>query len=77
MRGTTASRATGGVTVGEPQWADRSDYSAQAWRNRVKAARLKVTLDDRLGRTTATWVRELAQEPLPEIERPTKRGRAA
>lgn len=61
----------------EPEWAQKSDYSPQAWRTRVKAARLKVKLDERLGKTTPDWVLELAQEEIPDIARPTRRGSAA
>lgn len=63
--------------MAEPEWADRRDYSPLAWHNRVKAARLKVEYDQRLGKPTPEWVRELAAEELPELPRPTKRGRVA
>lgn len=61
----------------DEQWAERSDYSPLAWRNHVKAARIKVKIDGRLGRTSPDWVRDLAAEPLPELERPVKRRGAA
>lgn len=81
MRGTpVSSHRDGGAEdamVTEPQWAERSDYSPLAWRNHVRAARIKVKIDDRLGRPTPEWVRELAAEPLPELERPVKRRPAA
>ncbi len=63
--------------MAEQQWAERSDYSPLAWRNHVKAARIKVKIDGRLGRSTPEWVRDLAAEPLPELERPVKRRGAA
>ena len=75
MRGT--SRAAKGAVVAEPDWAQKSDYSAQAWRNRVKAARIKVDIDRRLGKPTPDWVRELAQEEIPDVQRPTRRRGSA
>ena len=63
--------------VTEPQWAERSDGSPLAWRNHIKAAQLEVKVDARLGRATPDWVRELAAEDLPELERPRKRPRVA
>ena len=63
--------------MAEQEWAQKSDYSPQAWRNRVKAARFKVDLDRRLGKTTPDWVLELAREEIPEIQRPTRRRGSA
>jgi hypothetical protein len=63
--------------MAEPEWADKSDYSPDAWRARVLAARGKVKLDERRGRPTPAWIRELAAEEMPEIPRPTKRRGSA
>lgn len=63
--------------MAEQQWAQKDDYSPQAWRNRVKAARLKVRFAEQLGKTPPAWVQELAREELPELQRPTRRGSAA
>lgn len=59
----------------EPEWATREDYSPMAWRNRVKAAKLKVQFRERLGKPTEQWILDLAAEPLPELPRPTRRRR--
>ena len=63
------------------EWEDvpvtREDYSPMAWRVRVKAARLKVKLDQKRGLPTEGWVLELASEPLPELPPVTKRRRVA
>lgn len=61
----------------EPEWATREDYSAMEWRNRVKAARLKVEFRRRLGKPVEQWIVDLAAEPLPELPRPTRRRRAS
>jgi len=65
--------------MAEWEWvpATREDYSPMAWRNRVKAAKLKVKLDQRRGRATEDWVLDLAREPLPELPPPVKRRRRA
>ena len=55
----------------------REDYSPMRWRTRVKAAKLKVKIDQRLGKPTEDWVLELAAEPLPELPPPLKRRRRA
>lgn len=59
----------------DAQWATQEDYSPMAWRNRVKAAKLKVDIQRRLGKPTEQWVLDLAAEPLPELPRPTRRHR--
>ena len=61
----------------EPEWARREHYSPMAWRNRVKAAKLKVDIRRRLGKPTEQWVLDLAAEPLPELPPPTRRRRRA
>ena len=61
--------------MAEPEWTTREDYSPMEWRNRVKAAKLKVQFQRRLGRPTEQWVLDLAAEPLPELPRPTRRRR--
>lgn len=58
----------------EAQWATKDDYSPMAWRNRVKAAKLKVDIQRRLGKPTEQWVLDLAAETLPELPRPTRRN---
>jgi hypothetical protein len=63
--------------VPEPEWATREDYSPLAWRNRVKAAKLKVEFRRRLGKPVEQWVLDLAAEDLPELPRPTRRRRPA
>lgn len=63
--------------MSDPEWAERSDYSALAWGNRVKAARLKVELDRRRGKSTPGWIQELAEQDVPDIPRPTKRRGSA
>jgi hypothetical protein len=62
-------------SVAEDEWATRDDYSPMAWRNRVKAAKLKVDIQRRLGKPSEQWVLDLAAEPLPELPRPTRRRR--
>ncbi len=61
----------------EPEWATREDYSPMEWRTRVKAAKLKVDIQRRLGRPTEQWIQDLAAEPLPELPRPVRRRRAS
>ncbi len=53
--------------MSEYEWVPttREDYSPMQWRNRVKAAKLKVKIDQRLGKPSEDWVLELAAEPLP------------
>lgn len=63
--------------MAEPEWAEKSDYSPEAWRARVIAARGKVKLDERRGLTTPEWIRELAAEQMPDVQRPTKRRGSA
>ncbi len=65
--------------MAEYEWVPmtRADYSPMAWRNRVKAAKLKVKIDQRLGKSTEDWILELAAEPLPELPQPMKRRRRA
>lgn len=76
MRGTTPAVEVSSVS--DPDWATKDDYSPMEWRTRVKAAKLKVDLDRRLGKPTPGWIRELAAEDLPELPRPTRRrGTAA
>lgn len=72
-------RAARGGQVSEWEWVPttREDYSPMAWRNRVKAAKLKVKIDQRLGKRSEDWVLELAAEPLPELPPPVKRRRRA
>lgn len=70
-------RTTEVSSMAEPEWATREDYSPLAWRNRVKAAKLKVEFQRRLGRPTEQWIVDLAAEPLPELPRPTRRRRRA
>ncbi|MDD1477927.1 hypothetical protein [Arthrobacter sp. H16F315] len=43
-------------------------------RREILAARLKVTLDEQLGRETSRTVKALAQMKLPPIVRPNYRG---
>jgi hypothetical protein len=59
-----------------PPYADESDYSPAAWRARISAARLKVTIDKRRGQQTPEWIEKLAAQPRGETERP-RRGSAA
>ena len=61
----------------EPEWATREDYSPMEWRTRVKAAKLKVDIQRRLGRPTEQWIQDLAAEELPELPRPVRRRRAS
>lgn len=73
--GRTRAREVSAVT--EHEWATREDYSPMEWRTRVKAAKLKVEIQRRLGRPTEQWIRELADEPVPDLPRPTRRRRRA
>jgi hypothetical protein len=73
MTGRTAGVEVSAVS--EPEWATRDDYSPMAWRNRVKAAKLKVDIQRRLGKPSEQWVLDLAAEPLPELPRPVRRRR--
>ena len=75
MRGTTTGVEVS--SVAEPEWATKDDYIPMEWRTRIKAAKLKVDLDRRLGKPTPDWIRELAAEDLPELPRPTRRRGAA
>ncbi len=70
---------TGGSTVSvtPTEYAGREDYSAAEWRNRVKAARVKVELDRRRGRATPAWIVDLSAEQIPDVPRPTRRRPAA
>lgn len=61
----------------DPEWATREDYSPMEWRNRVKAARLKVEFRRRLGKPVEPWILDLAAEELPELPRPVRRRRAS
>ena len=72
MRGTTEPE---GCDVADREWATKDDYSPMAWRNRVKAAKLKVDIQRRLGKPSEQWVLDLAAEPLPELPQPTRRRR--
>ena len=63
--------------MSEEPYAERDDYSPAEWRTRISAARLKVTLDRKLGRPTPPWIQKLAEEPRGEPERPRRPGSAA
>ena len=74
---TTMPKRGSTMSVTPTEYAGREDYSAGEWRNRVKAARLKVDLDRRRGRATPAWIVELSAEPIPDVPRPTRRRPAA
>lgn len=63
--------------MAETEFYGREDYSPVEWRNRVKAARVKVSLDERRGRPTPDWIVELAGDDIPDVPRPTRRTSAA
>lgn len=56
---------------------DRQGFSRDAWRARISAARLKVTIDKQRGVETPAWIRELAAQPRDVLEEPDRPGSAA
>jgi len=41
----------------------REGFSDAEWRARIAAAKLKVTIDRKRGRSTPEWIRQLAEHP--------------